>query len=334
MTIAETGLPGRPKTRPAAEPDAGLAWRLRIGRLAGPQRDAPEDLLDAERRERGADVVVLADRDAAADDRDVAPRAPARAPPRSARAVVGGRSRPPASSAPARSTSAATECAFELRIAPGPQRLARLLQLVAGGQHADPRPPRAGDLVAIRPRRARRARPAPSSAPGSSTVSPAAMSSPARRMSRPGSTAAAIVDLARAAVGVLDPDHGVGARRDHRPGRDRDRLARAERAPRPGARRATRRRREARRPLGARARGVGGADRVAVHRRVVEPRDVVGAGRPCSASTRPSASRARPAPLRARRRARAPAAAPLDLDQLPARIDLRRLTALFGARLR
>ena len=50
-----------------------------VGRLAGPQRDAPEDLLDAELRERRPDVVVLADRDAAADDGDVGRRAPARA---------------------------------------------------------------------------------------------------------------------------------------------------------------------------------------------------------------------------------------------------------------
>ena len=66
VTIAETGLPGSPKTSGRA------AAYAEVGRLAGPQRDAPEDLLDAERVERRADVVVLADRDAAADDRDIA----------------------------------------------------------------------------------------------------------------------------------------------------------------------------------------------------------------------------------------------------------------------
>ena len=64
MTIADTGLPGSPKTSvPPRTPN-------HVG-LPGPQRDAPEALLDAELGERGLDVVVRADRHAAREDHDV-----------------------------------------------------------------------------------------------------------------------------------------------------------------------------------------------------------------------------------------------------------------------
>ena len=79
-TIADSGLPGRPNTSvlaAAAEPQ----------RLAGLDPHAPEDLLDAARLERGLDVVVRADRDAAGDDQHVA-----LAGPRSTAARVASRS--------------------------------------------------------------------------------------------------------------------------------------------------------------------------------------------------------------------------------------------------
>ena len=82
MTIAETGLPGQAEDETARGRDA------EVGRLAGPQRDAPEDLLDAERLERRADVVVLADRHPAADDQDVARRAPRSSAVRGRLAIV------------------------------------------------------------------------------------------------------------------------------------------------------------------------------------------------------------------------------------------------------
>ena len=51
--------------------DEGAVAGPEPGRAARFQRHPPEDLLDAEVRERRLDVVVLADRDAAADDRHV-----------------------------------------------------------------------------------------------------------------------------------------------------------------------------------------------------------------------------------------------------------------------
>ena len=48
--------------------DELVVLRAEPGRLAGPQRDAPEALLDAQLGERRLDVVVRADRDAAGDD--------------------------------------------------------------------------------------------------------------------------------------------------------------------------------------------------------------------------------------------------------------------------
>src|SRR6201999_1436876 len=51
--------------------DEGVFAAAEEGGAAGPQRNAPEDLLDPELRERVLDVVVRAARDAAADDQDV-----------------------------------------------------------------------------------------------------------------------------------------------------------------------------------------------------------------------------------------------------------------------
>ena len=246
-----------------------------VGRPPGAQGDAPEDLLDPELGERRAHVVVLADRDPAGDHDEVGIERPRRAPRGWPRACHG-RSRAGAARRPrARRRARRAVNAFELRIRSGAQRLARGLELVAGGQHRDPRPSRACDLgtadrgdhtdlggadLGSRPR---------------STVSPASMSSPARRTSLP----------------RLDRDP------------DLDRLARRRRCPRPGPRRRRRRaasrrsrsrsprRRRAREPPGGRPAtrrrpssatgpapaGVGGADRVAVHRRVVETGHRVGA---------------------------------------------------------
>ena len=66
VTIADTGLPGSPKTRRAV----GRGVPNQVG-LPGPQRDAPEDLLDAELGERRLHVVVRPDRDPAGHDDDV-----------------------------------------------------------------------------------------------------------------------------------------------------------------------------------------------------------------------------------------------------------------------
>ena len=62
VTKLETGLPGRPKT-------SWRAARPEPRRLARLQVDAPEALLDAERRERRLDVVVRPDRHAAGERR-------------------------------------------------------------------------------------------------------------------------------------------------------------------------------------------------------------------------------------------------------------------------
>ena len=81
QTTTESGLPGSPNTSvraAAAEPQ----------RLAGLDPHAPEHLLDAAGLERGLDVVVRADRDAAGDDQHVARQAaprPRRGSPRGRR---------------------------------------------------------------------------------------------------------------------------------------------------------------------------------------------------------------------------------------------------------
>ena len=188
-----------------------------------------------------------------------------------------GRSGPRRSSAPARSTSAGERVRVRVADRARSQRLARLLQLVAGGQHGDPRTEPAADLGP--PDRGQHPdaggvelgadhdhRP-----PRLDVLAGAADVLAGRHLDRDR-------DRLGAAVGVLDPDHRVGSLGDHRAGRDRDRLTGAESARRrvPGPRLA-----DHRQPGRLRARGagrVGGADRVAVHRRVVEARHRVGAG--------------------------------------------------------
>ena len=308
VTIAETGLPGRPKTRHArTRRRAGIA---EPGRLAGAQRDAPEDLLDAELGERRADVVVLADRDAAADHDDVGRRAPARAPPRSPRGRRA-RSRPRRARRPSCATSAATRVGVGVADRARAQRLARLLELVAGGQHADPGPARAGDLAA--PDRGEH----PELGRPELGARPRAPPRPARDVLAGAADVAAGLDLdpnldrLRAAVGVLDPDDRIGALGHHRPGRDRDRLAR-RRAPRcagcAGARLGDHRQRAGARRSRRRCRRRGPRTRPSPSCRTRARR------RRCatsSASTRPSASSTGDRlARRAARPARAPAAAP------------------------
>ena len=274
VTIAETGLPGRPKTSVPPLADA------EIGRLAGPQRDAPEDLLDAERGERRPDVVVLADRDAAADDHDVGleRRGDARRgwPRRSSRTCA-----MLATSAPAASRRAAAACArSSCGPLPGTQRLGGPDQLVAGRERC--RRAGGGRRRARRSPRTRRprARPRQSSVPGSIRRSPGAdVLAGAADVGAVGGLDDDLRPRRSPRVGVLDADHGVGAVGHHRAGRDRDRLAGGELAARPGARPATR-------PTIRRLTGdasaapaeVRRAHRVAVHRRVVEARHGLLAG--------------------------------------------------------
>ena len=158
------------------------------GRLAGPQRDAPEDLLDAERRERRPDVVVLADRDAAADDERRRRRAPRSIASRVAPAVVADRRRREPTSAPGRARERRDRVGVGVAdLRPAASVALGLDQLVAGEQD--------GDARAARARDGRRCRPT-ASTPSSAGPDPrarleqdrrpAAMSSPARRMLRAG----------------------------------------------------------------------------------------------------------------------------------------------------
>ena len=105
VTIAETGLPGSPKTSGRPRRDAGPRSRSACpGRRATPQKTCSTPSVC----ERRAHVVVLADRDAAGDDREVGVERPARAPPRVASGVVARRSRRWRPRRPARSTSPAS----------------------------------------------------------------------------------------------------------------------------------------------------------------------------------------------------------------------------------
>ena len=184
MTIAETGLPGSAEDERPARGDA------EVGRLAGPQGHAPEDLLDAERLERRADVVVLADRDAAGDDRDVA--AERQLERVAGRLAVVARHRrrrrprrrsPRRAAAPRRRSSCGSARARAARRArPARRRSARTRAV--GGERSGPRRDRR--------RRARRARRRRAGSPRSRIESPARTSSPARRTAVPSSTAASM----------------------------------------------------------------------------------------------------------------------------------------------
>ena len=190
VTIAETGLPGQAEHERA--PSRGHA---EPGRVPGPQRDAPEDLLDAELRERRLDVVVRADRNASADDQ--------RRPRQRRRAIastVASRSSGTIcdSDRPRRPRRAA--CAGD-RVGVGvahltrPQRRARLDQLVAGASARS---------LAAAARTSTRRRPTEASTPSSAGPSTASALEhdarrrgcprPARRTSLPGGTATCDLD--------------------------------------------------------------------------------------------------------------------------------------------
>ena len=143
-------------------------------------------------------------------------------------------------------------------------------ELVAGEQDGDPRAASAGDGSRLPPAARAPSSDAPSSVPAARISSPASMSSPraadvpARLRRDPDR------DRPVAALAVLDADDGVGALGEHRAGRDRDRLAGADRG---GGGMAGARLADHGQLSGlSRGRGsdVGGADRLAVHRRVVE----------------------------------------------------------------
>ena len=111
QTIVDSGLPGQPE-------DERVAAAAEPQRLAGLDPHAPEDLLDAARLERGLDVVVRADRDAAGDDQHVALQAR-----RDGASRVASRSSPitpwSTTSAPARSASSRTISPLDSWIRPG-----------------------------------------------------------------------------------------------------------------------------------------------------------------------------------------------------------------------
>ena len=254
---------------------------------------------------------MLADRDPAADHDDVARRAPRSSASRGRLAVVGDDlGRRPARRRRAR-PGPATECALELRIAPGRSgspgswSSSPVVSTVTRGRRAQAtsRAPDRGQHAEPRPARARR--------PAASTVSPAAMSSPARRMSRPGSTATRTSTVAVAARRCPRP--GPPRRRPRAPSpRSRSRSPRPRRAP--GAAgwpaRDSSTTREAHRPLASRPR---------CRRRAPRSRPSPSCRSPGTASAlvdvlgqHPAErlARAPPARRRAARRARAPAGAP------------------------
>ncbi len=158
---------------------------------------------------------------------------------------------------PAWATSASSVGRLVSRICPGRSGSGPVDQLVAGRQHADPRP-----RVGQRPRR-RRATPARRGGRASprrrrrTPRSPGCRSSPAARTWVPGSTATS-TRTARppsSALGPLDHHDRVGAVGQRRAGHDAHRLARPQRAvgrvarppPRPTTGRVDRRRRPCRR---------------------------------------------------------------------------------------
>ena len=118
---------------------------------------------------------------------------PSKAAARAASVAAGssGTIRAPTSSAPARSTSPASECAFELRIAPGRSgppgscSSSPVVSTVTRGRRLQ--------LTSDRPTEASTPMPAGSSSvPTTITVRPTSMSSPARRTSLPGGTSTEI----------------------------------------------------------------------------------------------------------------------------------------------
>ena len=223
------------------------------GRLAGLQRDAPEPLLDPERRERRLDVVVGADRDPAGDDDHVgAARAPLRAPPRSRARSSGSALGGDATRAAARRERGEHRRVGVVDLARA-ERLAGRPQLVAGAEHR--RPAAAGRRVTSpTPARDRGAELGDAEARSRARArsSPARMSSPAAadvlagRRSRPRSRSVAVAPSTSSWRITASAPGGTAA-----PVEIRIASPLAERAVARRARRATRRRRSSVAPGGA-----------------------------------------------------------------------------------
>ena len=150
-TSADSGLPGSPSTI------APVGRTTGPDRLARLDRDAPEQLLDAERRQRRLDVVARADGHAAARHDEIGlerARRTAAPSPRACRAR-GRRARP---SQPNDVSVPAEEQRVRVVHLAAPERRARRDQLVAGRQHDDARPPHAARPRRARPPRATRRR--------------------------------------------------------------------------------------------------------------------------------------------------------------------------------
>ena len=173
---------------------------------------------------------MLADRHAAADHDDVGVERRARLP----RVVAAGSSRHDLDAARARRPRARPAPAPSGRSScgspPGRSGSPGLVQLVAGGQHADPRPARARDRGAPDRGEHPELGGAELGAGREHASRRAAMSSPARRMSLAGLDLGPGPRPRPSPPSCPRPGHRVGALGDHRPGRDRDRLAGAERA--------------------------------------------------------------------------------------------------------
>ena len=292
-----------------AEDERARRRDAEVGRLPGPQGHAPE----APARRRGTRAPAGRDRARRRRrprrSRAHHPRAPARSPRGSFR---GRRRSPRPSRPPRRRRRPAAAPRRRSSRGSGPGRSSR-----SGSTSSSPvsstetRGRRAQTGSATPPAASAPSSAAPIRVPASTTTAPAARSSPLRRTLLPGGTSARIDDPTVVRLGVLDPDHGIGPAGDHRPGRDRDRLAggKARGGRVAGPRFADDPQRA--RGLRARAAAVGRADRVPVHGRVVEARDGDPGARRLGQD--PAARRAQRQPLRTEwaRRARGPVPAPL-----------------------
>ena len=245
----------------------GVVAAAEPGRLARLQRDPPEDLFDAEARERRLDVVVGADRDAAGDDHHVGGLE--RGPEALLRGggVVGeavGRRAYAALVLGERDQHRSVGVVDLARA----ERLARGLELIARGQHLDPGPAGDGQLGdAGRDRRAQ----------FGGAQHGAGFEHRGARAHVLAATAYVVAEVCRGAGGdgavlgvdVLLGDHRGGASGNRAAGRDANRLMVVQRVGgrQPGA------------GLGDDGQGApGGAghQRVAVHRRAGKRRDVAG----------------------------------------------------------
>ena len=267
VTKAETGLPGRPNTSAL-----GARTPNHVG-LPGRSATRQKSSSHAERRERGLDVVVRADRHAAGDEHDVglveraAQRGHGRARGRRPRAA---RRRPRRRPRAASAASVERVGVVDLARAPAARPASTSSSPVA---RTATRGRRAQRTRRGRRRRRRRARPGRAACPAAARTSPARRSSPAPRTLSPAARRVADDDERRRSRSTSSTGTTASAPvGQRRAGGDPDRLAVAERARRGRARRATRPRSRARGPPAPRA------HREAVHRAVGERRDVVGGG--------------------------------------------------------